>query len=259
MATSQSGPASVDDASATAAASGTTATSGVSSSSTAASPATPTTPTGTWNQRKPISSKDAILRAVDPVILPEPKENEALYPPADADRIWYMGFLKEWSKFNQEATEFWGTHQCRDAFEELKIYPLTPHRTSDSYITNESHDSQILHSRFQREALEVTRRVYNALIETEAMEGDQEVFLGNAEDEDLANDEVQWEPSFVVKARDGEDDEATRALGQVEYLGGRKDALTWAISKAMLNCWGSLRCVLGGFFSPLTSNDTDVS
>jgi hypothetical protein len=172
--------------------------------------------------------------------------------------MWYMGFLKEWYKFNQEAIEFWGTHQCRDAFEELKVYPLTPRRTSDSDIVEESHGSQILHSHFQREALDVTRRVYNALMETEAMEGDQEVFLGNAEDEDLANDEVRWAPSFVVKARVGEDDEATRALGQVEYLGGRKDALTWAISKATLNCWGSLRCVLGGSFSPSTSNDTNV-
>jgi hypothetical protein len=258
MATSQSGPASADDTSTTASAAGTTATIGTSSSSTAAITATPSTSTGAWSQRNPISSKDAILRALDPGNLPEPKEDEALFLPADADRIWYMGFLREWSKFKEEAIEFWGTRQCHDAFEELKIYPLTPRRASDSDITDESHGSERLHSHFQRGALEVTRKVYNALMETETMEGDHEVFLGDAEDEDLANNDVKWEPSYVVKARDGED-EATRALGQVEYLGGRKDALTWAISKATMNSWGSLRCVLGGFFSPSISNDTNVS
>jgi hypothetical protein len=251
MATSPSGCASVDESSATTSASGTTADSDASSSSTAASSATPTTSTGTWNQRNPLSFKDVILRSLDPGNLPEPKENEVLFLPVDADRVWYMGFLKEWSTFNRDAIMFWRCQRCRTAFEEIKIYPMVPPRAADSDITDESRGSEVLYSHFERQALEVVQKVYNSLMGTKPIEWvDQatEMFLGNARDEDLANAEVQWDPSFVVKTRDREDEETTRALGQIEYLGGRKGALTWAVSKRTLNCWGSLRCVLGRFF-----------
>jgi hypothetical protein len=46
----------------------------------------------------------------------------------------------------------------------------------------------------------------------------------------------------------GED--VTRFTGEVEYLGGKPGALTWAIEEAAKNTWGSLRCVLGKLTPP---------
>lgn len=215
------------------------------SSSTIAGPAKITDP---WSKRKPLSPEGIILRPVSIQTLSAPKEDEALFLPTEADRTWYTGFLEPWKSFNKEATKYWKSAHCRDAFDELKIYPMTPPPSPNPQMTETSHGPEILYSHFQREVLEVMQRVYLLLMDTATMQNDKqpnEIYLGKAEDEDLSNDESKWDPSFIIKASKNTEDEATRVLGQVEYLGGRKAALTWAISEQYKNTWGSLRCVLG--------------
>ncbi|KAF1914311.1 hypothetical protein BDU57DRAFT_454188 [Ampelomyces quisqualis] len=217
-------------------------------STSSSSAPSPSSPTSTWNMRKPLSPEDVILRPLSTGVLPEPKKDAALFLPADAERTWYLGFIKPWKNFNIEAIQYWHTKRCRDAFEAIKTHPMVPPRSTDRDVKPDSHGSEILHAQFQREALEMMHNVYNRLLDlTDLQDTDlpNQVFLGPVDDEDLGNDERAWTPSFVVKAaRDG-NDEGPRVLGQVEYLGGKLGALSWAVKEVARNSWGSLRCVLG--------------
>jgi hypothetical protein len=215
-----------------------------SSSSSAAMAAPPST--NIWSKRKPLSPRNVILRPLV-IDLPEPKENEALFFPHDAERLWYLGFLKPWKDFNTEAIRFWNTERCSNAFDDIKPYPMGP-SVPDPDITNESDRSDLLLSHFRGEILEIMENVYNKLMEFSRLQHDDvpnELFSGDPDEEDIGNAEMRWNPSYVVKAsRDG-GNEDTRIIGQVEYLGGRKAALTWAVKECARNSWGSLRCVLG--------------
>lgn len=144
--------------------------------------------------------------------------------------------------------KFWNSGKCRSAFDKIKGHPIIPPRAADRDLTDDSHASDILTSYFQRDVLEVVQSVCNKLMQTKTMQGAElpdGVFLGKPAEEDLGNDECEWKPSFVVKAQMDGGDEETRLLGQVEYLGGRGGALTWAVRECARNSWGSLRCVLG--------------
>jgi hypothetical protein len=224
--------------------------------------AMPPPSTSIWSKRKPLSPREVILRALAVTDLPEPKKDEALFLPNNADRLWYLGFIRPWKRFNAEAMEFWNSSKCRATFQELKPYSISPSDTERD-ITAESHGSEILFSRFRSEVMDTIQNVYNKLTGFPRFKYDNvpnEVLLGDFEDEDLGNAEAVWEPNYIVKtSRDGGDEE-TRILGQVEYLGGRRGALTWAIKECAKNSWGSLRCVLGKLFcfSWLINNITEM-
>jgi hypothetical protein len=248
MTTASRGPSSVSTSSNTTTATAETrddhgrAAEADASTSTTASPAIVTT---TWSKRKPLSPGGTILHALKTQTLPAPKANEALFLPADAECTWYTGFLQLWESFNKDATKYWKSAHLRDAFDHIKSYPMVPPPSVG--VTND-HGSKLLHLYFEREALGVIQEVYNMLTNTPTMRDDKQpnkLWLGNANDEDLGNTDFEQKPSYTIKASRNAKDEAIRALGQVEYLGGKKGALTWAVSEQYKNTWGSLRCVLG--------------
>jgi hypothetical protein len=159
-----------------------------------------------------------------------------------------MGFLQPWADFNKRVIRFWKSSQCRAAFAELHSQLLLPPRPARRDIDATSSGAEQFLSFFQREVLEVVQALCNKLLQTRTMRGDdvpEQMYLGKAADEDLGNAEVQWKPSFVVKARERGCDDTTRLLGQVEYLGGRDGGLVIALDEVKRNTWGSLRCVLG--------------
>jgi hypothetical protein len=227
--------------------------------SSATSSAHPSQLNSAWNKRKPLSPREIMLRPLN-IELPEPKEDEALFLPQDADRSWYLGYLKSWTEFNAEAIEFWKNKGIRGAFDDLKAYPIRPSAT-DPDITSDSHGFEILYSQFRSEVLDVMQNVYNKLMEFSRLQRDSvpdELFLGSPDEEDIGNDDMGWEPSYIIKTSGGGNDEAVRILGQAEYLGGRKGALTRAIKEVSMNSWGSLRCVLGTSSASLALEHTDV-
>ncbi|KAJ4365486.1 hypothetical protein N0V95_000421 [Ascochyta clinopodiicola] len=69
--------------------------------------------------------------------------------------------------------------------------------------------------------------------------------MGNAEDEDIANEDCVWEPCYVIKFREFVGEYHTRLIGHVEYLAGKPGALSEAYRLRQTAKWGSLRCVLG--------------
>ena len=197
---------------------------------------------------KLIKPRDTILAPLNQNQLPSPREGEPLFHPAGADRLWYMGFLQPWADFNNRVIRFWKSTQCRAAFGELQSQLLLPPRSLRRDVDATSSGAEQFSSFFQREVLEVVQAVCNKLLQTRTMRGDdvpEQMYLGKAADEDLGNAEVQWTPSFVVKARERGGDDTTRVLGQVEYLGGRDGGLVIALDEVKRNTWGSLRCVLG--------------
>jgi hypothetical protein len=213
-----------------------------------------------WNKRNPLSPREIMLRPLN-IELPEPKEDEALFLPRDADRLWYLGYLKPWTEFNDEAIKFWKNKKIRGAFDDIKAYPIWP-SAPDSDITTDSRGSEILYSEFRGEVLDVMQNVFNKLMELSRLQSDNvpdEMFPGAPDEEDIGNDDMGWEPSYIIKTSGGGNDEAVRILGQAEYLGGRKDALTWAIKEVSKNAWGSLRCVLGMSSPSRTLEHTDMS
>jgi hypothetical protein len=202
-----------------------------------------------WSKRKPLSAEDAILRPLRIDILLAPKMEESLFLPADADRLWYLGWVEPWQGFNKYATSFWNSKMFRSALDEIKSHPIAPPRTPGRQIMDGDDGPEILTKYFQREILEFSLFIHNKIMETSVMQKGEpcgRMYLGSAEDEDLGNDEMRFAPSYVVRveAADDKEDE-TRLLGHVEYLGGRRGALTWAIRECVRNSWGSFRCVLG--------------
>jgi hypothetical protein len=208
----------------------------------------------TWNKRKPLNAKEAILRPLGTDIVPKFKQNDPLFLPVDADRLWYLGFVEEWKDFNKEVSDFWNSDKCRIALKEIKGYPIAPPRTPEQQLVGGDNGPEALTKYFQRDILELLQNIYNKIRNTSAMKDGKpryRLYLGRAADEDLGNDEIPFTPKFVVKVEvDGEEEQETRLLGHVEYLGGRKGALTRGIQECTRNSWGSLRCVLGKLLSP---------
>jgi hypothetical protein len=160
--------------------------------------------------------------------------------------MWYMGYVNTWKDFNAEAIKYWNDRETLDAFGNIGRQPMGPPRATDVDITNESHGFEKLSSWFQRHVLELVNDVANRLLSIAPFGvGIQGVMLGDAAEEDLGNDECAWDPDFVIKAVLPDGELETRMLGQVEDLGGKPGALTWAIDECARNTWGSLRCVLG--------------
>jgi len=233
-------------------------TASVNSSPGAGTPATGSSAT----KRTPVSPEGMFLYPLSIRNLPTPKADEALFLPADAERTWYTGFVKPWNNFHKEAYTFWRSAPLRDALDEVQSYRLTPPGAIDSSNADPDAASDILHAQFRRETLQGIQKVYTLLMSTQTMRQDRQpnkIWLSDPADEDLSNVESVWKPSYVIKAGRDADDETTRMLGQVEYLGGKPGALTWAISEQYRNSWGSLRCVLGewsSFDAMCTSRDT---
>jgi hypothetical protein len=228
--------------------------------SSATSSAGPSQSNSAWNKRKPLSPREIMLRPLN-IELPGRKEDEALFLPHNADRLWYLGYLKPWTEFKDEAIEFWKNQGICGAFDDLKAYPIRPSAT-DPDITADSHGCEVLYSQFRGEVLDVMQNVYNKLMEFSRLQRDSvpdELFLGYPDEEDIGNDVIGWEPSYIIKTSGGGNDEAVRILGQAEYLGGRKGALTRAIKEVSMNSWGSLRCVLGKSLASFALEFTDLS
>jgi hypothetical protein len=217
------------------------------SSSSVESPATGSSST----KRTPVSPEGMLLHPLSIQNLPAPKTDEALFLPADAERTWYTGFVKPWNNFHKEAYTYWRSTHLRNALDEVRSYRFIP-PVAGTIDTGSDAGPNILHMQFSRETLLGIQKVYVLLMSTQTMRQNKQpnkIWLGDPEDEDLNNAESAWKPSYVVKASRNADDETTRMLGQVEYLGGRLSALTWAISQQYMNSWGSLRCVLGKSWS----------
>lgn len=195
-------------------------------------------------KRTPVSPEGMFLHPINIQNLPAPKTDEVLFFPADAEPTWYTGFVKPWNNFHKEAYTYWRSAHLRDALEEVRSHRLVPPAAGSSNDVG----SNILQAQFRRETLQGIQKVYALLMSTQTMRQDKqpnEIWLGDPADEDLNNAESVWKPSYVMKASRDAEDETTRMLGQVEYLGGKSGALTWAISEQYKNSWGSLRCVLG--------------
>lgn len=69
--------------------------------------------------------------------------------------------------------------------------------------------------------------------------------LGNAEDEDIANEDCIWQPRYVIMFRSLGQNLASRIIGHVEFLAGKPGALSEAYRQRKTGRYGSLRCVLG--------------
>ncbi|KAF2033189.1 hypothetical protein EK21DRAFT_59214 [Setomelanomma holmii] len=211
------------------------------------------------SSRRNLGPRDTISMPLDDSNLPEPQECAALFLPADAKRFWYLGFLEDWQDFNKHALKFWKSDKCQSAFANIQHDLLLPPRSTERDLAEISTGDEHLKTFFQRDVLEVVQAVWNKLLQIKSMRGDnvpQQLQLGNLWEIDLGNDQTAWQPSFVVKAPRSDCDDEPRLLGQVEYLGGMKEALTWAIKEATRNTWGSLRCVLGDIASYMLLSST---
>ena len=69
--------------------------------------------------------------------------------------------------------------------------------------------------------------------------------IGDAEDEEIGNEDCVWAPSYVIKFRNPGEEQDTRLIGHVEFLAGKPGALSEAYRLRHTSKWGSLRCVLG--------------
>ncbi|KAH8728443.1 hypothetical protein GQ44DRAFT_609535 [Phaeosphaeriaceae sp. PMI808] len=220
-----------------------------SSSSSTSRHATTGTSGDTSRQCMLLSPGDTIFQTLDNETLFESRELEPLFQPAGAERTWYMGFIKEWKDFNYQAARFRNSPMYRGAFNEIIDQPMAPPAAADQQVIADNCGPEILTSYFQRHILDTVQLIYNKLLQTPAMRNHNVPYglvLSKSSDEDLGNTECEWNPTFVVKAKLGDDDDdETRLLGHVEYLGGKKGALTQAIVEVSRNTWGSLRCVLG--------------
>ena len=90
--------------------------------------------------------------------------------------------------------------------------------------------------------------IFNMLLQTNKDQSENEsssVRLAKAEEDELADENCRWSPSYVMRATLGDENEETRLIGHVEFLGGKPGALTEAYKLWKTNKWGSLRCVLG--------------
>ncbi|KAF1851549.1 uncharacterized protein K460DRAFT_36977 [Cucurbitaria berberidis CBS 394.84] len=200
--------------------------------------------TKTWKKMKPLSPLEVVVRPLPSDVLPKPEENGLLF--FGEEKLWYLGFVGRWAGFQSLVMDFYNSQLFRSACDEIKGHPIIPPRSSD--LLDGSHGSQQLADFFQREVLEVVVGIYNKLLETMTLQQltvPDSVSLGQATDEDLGNEDLAWNPKFVVRAMPKEGDDQTRLIGHAEYLGGRPGALSWAIQEQVKNSWGSLRCVLG--------------
>jgi hypothetical protein len=90
--------------------------------------------------------------------------------------------------------------------------------------------------------------IFNLLLETPEFQdedGPAFIHIAKAEEDELAEEDCQWAPKYLLRAILGDGHEETRLIGHVEFLGGRPGALTEAYRLWKSNRWGGLRCVLG--------------
>ncbi|KAF1946773.1 hypothetical protein EJ02DRAFT_450129 [Clathrospora elynae] len=201
---------------------------------------------------QPLSPHEAILQPFRSDYLPAPVHNAPLFLPADAQRLWYLGFVENWTDFQSRAIALWTTNEdVRGAFDKIKGYDVSRPQDTDATVTKDSQGPAKLEHHFRREVLEVVECVYNELLRTATVQKasvfpqstikfPKGVSLANADS--LSN---ECDPKFVVRAIQAGGDEETRVLGHAEFLGGRPGALTWAVEEISRDTWGSLRCVLG--------------
>ncbi|KAF1828221.1 hypothetical protein BDW02DRAFT_652181 [Decorospora gaudefroyi] len=184
--------------------------------------------------------------------LPEPGPDEPLFLPADAQRLWYLGYLERWDNFQRQAVKHWDSQECKSAFDETEgcSADLDVPRPAKPDVGQDSHGSAKLEDCFRREVLGIVEHVYNLLLTTRTMKEAEDITAPERISVETAayqtvTDEIS-RPMFVVCAKPaGDGSEETRLIGHVEYLGGKPGALTWAVREAAKNSWGSLRCVLG--------------
>jgi hypothetical protein len=192
------------------------------------------------------SSQKAILQPLQTDYLPGPATDAPLFLPADAQRVWYMGFLEHWTNFQQHAIDFWNSENCKSAFDEIKDYEVElPHTATTASTSNDGPER--VNDYFKREVIEVVEKIYNKLLTTKTMkELDDGVLPEHIQLINipfLLDDDSKPIIFGLTTSTHGED--VTRLTGQVEYLGGKPGALIWAIGETTKNTWGSLRCVLG--------------
>lgn len=216
-----------------------------------------------WSKCNPLSPEEVLLNPLTLTKLAELQADAPLFLPANADRLWYTGFVKPWNDFSKDALAFWFSEACRCGFDSIADHPMIPARVTEREheLSQSGQGAGFLQAFFQREVLETMQKIYIRLSEEELFpaEGPTEIFLGDIADEDLGNAEQKWEPTYIVKASRNAEDESLRVLGQVEYLGGRPDALTTAIRELTRNSWGSLRCVLGTYINTLCHSLSSIS
>lgn len=216
-----------------------------------------------WSKCNPLSPEEVLLNPLTLTKLPELQADAPLFLPANADRLWYTGFVKPWKDFSKDALAFWSSKACRCGFDAIADHPMIPARVTEREheLSQSGQGAAFLETFFQREALETMQKIYIRLSEEELFpaDGPTEIFLGDVADEDLGNAEQKWEPSYIIKASRNAEDESLRVLGQVEYLGGRPGALTTAIRELTRNSWGSLRCVLGTYIITLCHSLSSIS
>jgi hypothetical protein len=200
---------------------------------------------------RPLNAEQALERPIRTDSLPTPGEDEPLFLPADARRLWYLGFLKPWADFQEMTLDFWTSNATRNVFDEMRVHPIVPPRRRDAALTDQDPGADLLKDFFSREVLEVVGGICNRILASRAMqEADvpTHLRLGKPSSDDMGDQPIKWNPVYVVRAEsDDGDEEEIRLIGHVEYLGGRPGALSWAIKEAAKNSWGSLRCVLGKF------------
>lgn len=208
--------------------------------------ATTLTESSSSTKTKNLGAHEAILQPVQTFMLPEPEEDALLFE--GDEKLWYLGFVKHWADFQSITTQFYNTELIKKAFDEVKDHSMDSPSDSDVEIAKGKPGSDLLTEYVQRELLETVEKVYNKLLGTTVMKEvgvPQSVFLGKATSQDQGSEESKGSPAYVVRTKTLDGDDPIKLMGQVEYLGGRPEAFTWAIKEQVQNTWGSLRCLLG--------------
>lgn len=105
---------------------------------------------------------------------------------------------------------------------------------------------------FEAHVVRTVVTVMDSLLRTQGFQewrGTAECKIGDAEDEDIGNEDCVWAPSYVIKFRNPGEEQDARLIGHVEFLAGQPGALSEAYRLRNTSKWGSLRCVLGNYTS----------
>lgn len=169
-----------------------------------------------WTKMQPINPSQAMLRPLR-WDTDEVKDDEPLF--SGPKRLWYLGFTERWRTFHEEAIKFYKSQLFRNAFHEIRTYPIHPPRASR--LGNDAHGDERLTDLFDREVLEVVNNVCNKLLNTNAMQEldmPSEVVLGQADDGESGGDDFGWKPKFVVRAMPDVGDQEMQGLHTARLL-----------------------------------------
>lgn len=154
----------------------------------------------------------------------------------------------------------WVNERHFEAFDELQG-THAPDRVYNRKITVQSDNAELFESDFEDDVVLPVQAVMATLLGTDHFQRRTRTrlcIMGDAEDEDIANEDCIWAPRYVIKfANFGERSEA-RLIGHVEFLAGRPGALSEAYKLRTTAKWGSLRCVLGRLTSPGNQKYVDL-